>query len=134
MKRDGADFDVIPDHLAETDRRLREWATWCNGNRTPARSPMFRDVKPSQQWEAAEPRQSVSPLDAYEVELILRDLSDGQAKALRWCYLWCWPVGRAARVLFAGDHEALSADLDSGRERVCVLIAGGLHRQSKRDI
>ena len=123
MKRDGADFDVIPDHLAETDRRLREWATWCHGSTSAKRSPMFRDVKPSQQWEAAEPRQSVNPVLAYRTEQAVASLPTPQSLALRWCYVWRWPVGRAARTFFDGDHDALATAVEAGRERVCSLIA-----------
>lgn len=111
------DFAAVPDAQMGAHIRLEEWAAWCNPGRAARRCPMFRDVKPSQQWEAAEPRRTVDTRAAYATEQAVRKLPYHQAMALRWWYVHRGSPATAARRIGVQLVELAEA-VDAGRAAV----------------
>jgi DNA-directed RNA polymerase specialized sigma24 family protein len=116
------DFHAVNPGHEDVHRRLEEWGRWCHSPSPGKVSPMFRSVKPSQQWEAAEPRDTLDPIAAQQVERIVSGLPDNRSKALRWCYVWKWSPGKACRLL-GFSLGSLDESLTDGRESVKTAIA-----------
>lgn len=114
MKRDTDFFHVAARHEA-IHLRLINWARWCRPNFSASIHPMFRACKPSQQWEASEPRQPVDSIDAQRIEKSVSALPERHKHAIRWSYVYRIAPGRVCRELGV-SHEGLMGLVEDGRD------------------
>lgn len=81
------DFNYVEPKHWEIDRRLVNWGRSCWSGGGGGLSPMFRGVKPSQQWDAIETRIPVDTHDAMLIGKGVSKLPEPHAKALQWLYV-----------------------------------------------
>lgn len=89
MRTNTVDFHIVDPHQRDIDRRLVNWARWCNGTSAPDTSPMFRMMPPSPRvrGEPARSGGSVDGMDAVKVAKSVAALPHDQRAALNWYYV-----------------------------------------------
>lgn len=109
------DLNHIPNDQKAIHDRLVNWARWAKPRQSFKTSPMFRWVKPSQQWEWV-PTQSrpVDTADAQAMEQEVRQLPPQQRAALIWFYINPGSPKHTARKMGV-TVEGLSALVNQGR-------------------
>jgi len=85
--RELVDFNYVEPGHRDIDRRLVNWGKSCWSGGGGGLSPMFRGVKPSQQWDAIETRIPVDTHDAMLIGKGVAKLPEPHAKALQWLYV-----------------------------------------------
>jgi hypothetical protein len=116
MRRDSIDFHAVPTAHERIHVRLEDWAHWLkNTPGAPQSSPMFKDYRSSDQWEAREPSKCVSVLDCQKIERGVSMLPEKHAKAIRWSYVFKFkPI--KARAWIGCTYEELVELVDDGRQ------------------
>ena len=116
LMREIVDFNHVPEHQIEIDKRLCNWERWVrvrpHGWQT---HPMWRNSRTSRQWDIS-PHVGVSTdtLDAMLIEKAVSSLPTKQREALRWCYVHCNNPAAMAREL-AVSKQGLADLVSSAR-------------------
>lgn len=92
VKRAVIDFHAVEPHQQEMDRRLQNWARWCNGgwsNAYPDTCAMFRMAPPPARvrGEVAYGAPSVDKVDAAKVARAVFGLPEKHRKSIHWAYI-----------------------------------------------
>jgi DNA-directed RNA polymerase specialized sigma24 family protein len=90
MATKSIDFHAVEEHQREIDRRLYNWAKWCNGSNVPMTSPMFRMTPPPPRVRADMAYQmadSVDRMDAMKIAKAVIALPDKHRAAVNWAYV-----------------------------------------------
>lgn len=80
-------FYVEPSHQ-DIDKRLTNWGKFCFSSGGSGLNPMFRWVKPSQQWDAIDMVVPIDRSDAIKIAKGVAALPEPHALALNWCYVY----------------------------------------------
>ena len=80
-------FHVEPSHQ-DIDKRLTNWGKFCFSSGGSGLNPMFRWVKPSQQWDAIDMVVPIDRSDAIKIAKGVAALPEPHALALNWCYVY----------------------------------------------
>lgn len=80
-------FYVEPSHQ-DIDKRLTNWGKFCFSTGGSGLNPMFRWVKPSQQWDAIDMVVPIDRSDAIKIAKGVAALPEPHALALNWCYVY----------------------------------------------
>lgn len=118
MKTKAIDFHHVEPHQREIDRRLANWAAWCNGSwGAPATSPMFRLTPPPPRvrGEVAYTAQIVDKQDAAKIATAVFALPEQHRKAIHWAYVRPTSPLKACKVL-ATTMAGLALYLRDGRQ------------------
>lgn len=81
------DFFYVEPHHREIDKRLANWGRSQYSRMGGGVSPMFRSVKPSQQWDAIETTIPVNQHDAMLIAKGIASLPTPHALSMQWCYV-----------------------------------------------
>lgn len=118
MKVKAIDFHAVEPHQREMDRRLHNWARWCNGRSAPATSPMFRMAPPPPRVRGEMAYQSadtIDRMDAQKVAKAVTALPTPNRLALSWHYIK--PVNpRKACQNIGCSMEGLAQHVRDGRQ------------------
>lgn len=90
MKTKIIDFHVVEPHQRDIDKRLANWARWCNGATVPMTSPMFRMMPPPPRVRGEMAYMSagaVDRMDAVKVAKAVAALPHDHRAALNWHYV-----------------------------------------------
>ena len=125
MSKATIDFQKIEPHHQQVDIRLRNWAAWVQPRTTyGAVSPMFRLYRSKAwQWHAPQYRETCDPLDARQVEGVMRHLPFAHREALIWAYIVRCTPAIACRHL-ATNYGGLHQLVRDGRQMVVNLTRG----------
>lgn len=113
------DFHAVEPHQRAIDRRLANWAAWCNGRSWggASTSPMFRMVPPPPRvrGEIAYGAQVVDTQDAAKIAKAVFALPDKERKAIHWAYVRPCGPSKACRAI-GTTMEGLYQCLRDGRQ------------------
>ena len=90
--REIVDFNHVPTHQIEIDKRLCNWARWVRVRRIAwPMQPMFRNAKTPRGWDA-DPHIAllVNTLDGHVIEKAVAALPDKRRALVRWLYVFPW--------------------------------------------
>lgn len=123
--REQIDFHAVEEHQRPMDRRLGNWARWCNGRAAPMTSPMFRMTPPPPRVRADMAYQVVDVLDTADAAQVAKGvaaLPQAHRQALGWHYVK--PVSpRRACQAFGTTMAGLAKLVRDGRQ---MLINRGV--------
>jgi hypothetical protein len=122
MKPQQVDFHHIEPHQAGIHERLRNWARWVSVRPQRMVHPMFKMYRAAQHWDPKEFREPCDLIDAQAMEKVVGTLPPPHAFALRWAYVYSFPVGVARREL-ATSNAGLQRYVRDGRQML-VNLAG----------
>lgn len=88
MKVKEIDFFYVEARHQDIDKRLANWGKFCFSGGGGGLNPMFRWVKPSQQWDAIDMVVPVDRSDAIKIAKGVAALPEPHALALNWCYVY----------------------------------------------
>jgi hypothetical protein len=109
------DFFYVEPHQVEMDKRLVNWGKSQFSGFGGGMSPMFRQVKPSQQWDAIETRIPVDTHDAMLIAKGVAALPEFHALALNWCYVLKSSPAKGMKLL-STNARGLEAFIRDGRQ------------------
>ena len=121
MKPQTTDFNRVEPHQVQIHERLRNWSRWVSVRPHSRIHPMFAKYRPAQHWDAKEMRDSCDLLDAQAIEKVVGGLPPDHAFALRWHYVYSFPVGEARRMV-GTNSDGLYRYLRDGRQMVINLV------------
>lgn len=121
MKKPVTDFHHIEPHQAAIHERLRNWARWVSVRPQRMVHPMFKMYRPAQHWDPKEFREPCDLIDAQAIEKLVGTLPPPFAFALRWAYVYSFPVGVARREL-ATSTAGLQRYVRDGRQMLVNLV------------
>lgn len=84
------DFSFVPETQAAMHARLENWGRSCNGGRSSATSPMFRQFVPARHWDTGYCQEVRAPCDRQDAIRIGREvyaLPEPHRLALQWYYV-----------------------------------------------
>ncbi len=93
MKRDAMpyiDFSFVPQVQLPMHARLENWGRSCNGGRSSATSPMFRQFVPARHWDVGYCREAQQPcdrVDALKLGRAVFALPEPHRLAIHWYYV-----------------------------------------------
>ncbi|WP_225783345.1 hypothetical protein [Xenophilus sp. Marseille-Q4582] len=103
MKVKAVDFHAVEPHQREMDRRLANWAAWCNGRSWGGASvsPMFRLVPPPPRvrGDVSLVADVVDGADAAKIAKGVQALPEKHRKAIHWSYVRPTAPAKACREL-----------------------------------
>lgn len=88
VKTPAIDFFHVELAHREIDQRLVNWGKFCFSSGGSGLNPMFRWVKPSQQWDAIDMVVPIDRSDAIKIAKGVAALPEPHALALNWCYVY----------------------------------------------
>lgn len=102
--RPAIDFHAVPAHQQAMHERLINWARWANGKGSDGRampgvSPMFRQYRSTDVWEAPAILAPVDGQDAVKIAKAVTGLPEMNRHAVSWFYVRPVNPSRAARAL-----------------------------------
>lgn len=131
MTRHIIDFNHVPTEQLPTHERLVNWERWQRGGNSGNVHPMFRHYRPTGYAEATAPS-TVNPLDATEVQKVMKDIPERNRIAIQWFYivrsgptkvcmaLGCSKEGLAALII---DGRAMIRNRLTVRKDMCITTA-----------
>ena len=89
MKVKLVDFHAVESHQRDIDKRLHNWARWCNGRSAPSVSPMFRMCPPPPRvrGDLTGVGDTVDQLDAAKIAKGVAVLPIKHRLAISWAYV-----------------------------------------------
>jgi DNA-directed RNA polymerase specialized sigma24 family protein len=116
--RASIDFHAVEPHQRAMDRRLANWARWCNGTSAPMTSPMFRMTPPPPRVRADMAYQISDVLDtadATKMAKAVAALPQSNRTAINWHYVKPVSPKRACQAL-GTTMEGLAKLVRDGRQ------------------
>jgi DNA-directed RNA polymerase specialized sigma24 family protein len=108
MKTQMVDFHAVEPHQREIDRRLHNWARWCNGTSVGLTSPMFRMAPPPPRVRgdlAYASAGAVDRMDAQRIAKAVAALPAQHRASINWCYVKPVSPRRACQAIGVSMEE-----------------------------
>lgn len=112
------DFHAVEPHQRAIDKRLANWAKWCNGTSAPMTSPMFRMTPPPPRVRADMAYMISDVLDTADAAKVAKGvaaLPQSHRAAINWSYVKPVAPRRVCQVL-GTTMEGLAKLVRDGRQ------------------